>query len=339
MTPTAALPADALPVVCGAEAADRLVAAGVADRERIVVQHDVLSCGPLALSASLDDWRATREAFWQQVWAGPGCPRFRDFEGDVFTSVPRLRKAPALVLWAGEGVSDQLFLASMPQWLALAGLADLPLWQVAVPGRGAPGPRVAGPGQLGLHAVRNANTPRPVSSGLRLQWQRAWEALCCATPEAWLALLRETGGDERLRAALELLLGRFPAVQSGLTAWDEILVDCLDAQWRDCETILQEAMRRTERALDPVGDVYLFWRLRRMGRGGVQPPLVEWHDAGAGGRRGSARLTDAGLAVRVGQPRPPDRSAIDEQVAGMHLLGTRGAVWYRRGSEPGLVRA
>src|SRR3954469_18621666 len=83
-------------------------ALGLAPTE-CLIQHDVISCGPVSNFASRDQWIATRTAFWMEVCGGPSLEEFPD---DVVAEAGRLREADRLILWVGAGLSDRLLLPS-----------------------------------------------------------------------------------------------------------------------------------------------------------------------------------------------------------------------------------
>src|SRR5687767_955262 len=79
-----------------------------------LIQHDVISVGPVKAFASRDEWLRTRDDFWGGVG---GAPDLEEFPHDLVIEAERIASASRLVLWVGAGLSDRLLLPSV---LALA---------------------------------------------------------------------------------------------------------------------------------------------------------------------------------------------------------------------------
>ena len=85
--------------------------------------------------------------------------------------------------------------------------------------------------------------------------------------------------------------------------------------------------------LDPVGDVYLFWRMRRLADSGLQQPLLTLSGDLGALRHCRVRLTDFGRQVRNGAANHVEVNGIDDWVGGVHLRASTGSPWYRRNGE------
>ena len=113
-------------MACGDSAAGALVASGRCTADTMLVQPDVLSCGPLRRWDSLEAWRRDREAFWLEAWPGLDPPTFDPPERYFLTARERLAGAERLVFWVGCGLSDQLMLASPHRLREHAATPDTP---------------------------------------------------------------------------------------------------------------------------------------------------------------------------------------------------------------------
>lgn len=105
-------------VVQGSWAAGCFVEAMQPQSGELLVNEDVLSCGPLPNLRSIDDWARSREAFWDSV--APGGHQ-RPFNHDLLGDYRAFSEADSIVLWIGVGAAEQLLLAWMVQLLKLIG--------------------------------------------------------------------------------------------------------------------------------------------------------------------------------------------------------------------------
>jgi len=111
-----------LHVLCGDSAAGSLRSAKACNADAIVVQHDVLSCGPLQQFATLPEWRRLRENFGSSICDHP---LYCNQPHDLTDNAHKLSGAPGVVLWMGVGLSDQPLLPSTLYIAELVG-AHLP---------------------------------------------------------------------------------------------------------------------------------------------------------------------------------------------------------------------
>src|SRR5688572_7272807 len=79
-------------------------------RELLLINNDVLSCGPLPSLDSLDDWRDVREAYLRSIDREYPTFAFADQDRDLFTNRERLRAAGKITVWIGTGLAEQLLL-------------------------------------------------------------------------------------------------------------------------------------------------------------------------------------------------------------------------------------
>ena len=104
--------AQAMHIVFGESAAGSLRAALHLSRDQVLVNDDMLSCGPAPATTDLGAWRAAREGYLKEI-----CRESADFSFDAFAAdgllmnAERLRQERAIAVWAGVGLPDQLLLA------------------------------------------------------------------------------------------------------------------------------------------------------------------------------------------------------------------------------------
>jgi Domain of unknown function (DUF1835) len=76
----------------------------------VLVNDDVLSCGPLPPFRSPDQWTSLRGTYWDSV-APSDDPQPSVFNGDFLANALTLRDTDSIVLWIGVGAAEQLLLA------------------------------------------------------------------------------------------------------------------------------------------------------------------------------------------------------------------------------------
>jgi hypothetical protein len=316
-------------IVCGDSAAGALVASRRVSANSILIQPDILSCGPLLNYQSLEEWRTEREQFWQQIWDGPEPPVFEPPERYLTTARERLQDAGRLVFWVGCGLSDQLMLASTPRVLELAqtGKTELSLAQFYE----RPGSTVLvnGLGSLTPGQIADGPVPEPVAEQLCEAWRAAWRAVIAPDPDPLLELLATTGPvDSPLHNALALLLDRYPDPASGISVWDQRLVDHASGQWLPLRDLLGATLRANWDSLDPVGDVYLRWRVERLASRKLNMPLLE-----IDGDRNEprVRIRKATLEAVANGHKLVMLNGVNDWTAGVHLDSSAGRLWFRDG--------
>ena len=77
--------------------------------DRLVIDRDVLSCGPTPRCDGLGRWCEVRREFWNSVV--PGLAREPETNFGLLGESERLRKAERVTIWAATGLNEQLFIA------------------------------------------------------------------------------------------------------------------------------------------------------------------------------------------------------------------------------------
>src|SRR5262245_21794185 len=77
-------------------------------RRDLLIDNDVLSCGPTARCESLAAWNAMRGAYWREALP---FDMHHPSTLNIAESADRLREAETINLWAATGVTEQLSVA------------------------------------------------------------------------------------------------------------------------------------------------------------------------------------------------------------------------------------
>jgi hypothetical protein len=302
-------------------------------RDRLLIDQDVLSCGPTPLCMDLASWIKLRNDYWNGIvpgHAGEHAPsRF-----NLVQNARRLAEAERVHIWAATGVSEQLFIAFVVNLMRLVGgdLDKLALVQFESVGPGRNNGRVIGLGELDEEQLRSHAEPVTLSVDAAQQYLNAWHALTSPEPTALANFAREHPDANRwLRLALPLMSRRFPDRRSGLTYWDHELLSRVAARGPAVSHIIGFTMAETFDQGDLVGDWYLFGRLLRLGAASNPRPLLELSGDQQSIRNTEAVLTPFGEAVLRGTASNYPANPIDDWAAGVRLSSADGALWFNDG--------
>jgi len=92
-------------VIQGLSAGGSFVQAMHPQPGELLVNEDVLSCGPLPPLRSIEEWAQLRKAYWDSVASSDDD---RPFNRDLLANSEALRNADSVMLWLGIGAAEQL---------------------------------------------------------------------------------------------------------------------------------------------------------------------------------------------------------------------------------------
>ena len=300
--------------------------------KQLLIQHDVISCGPVRAFASRGEWIGTRDDFWLEVCGGPA---LEEFPEDLVADADEIGHADRVTLWVGAGLSDRLLLPTVLRLSELVGFDLPPIETMEITSHKALNVPVLGWGMLRAMDVGKP-VGRPVESRQIARARTAWAGLTAQVPASLLSCLDSIDDDPDLAAAMFTLIGRYPDAASGLSHWDAALLAAVSNSGSDAFTIIGGAIGANHHWLDPVGDSYLFWRLRRLADPTLTEPLVILSGDTNTARNCRVTPTAFGIAVRDGRANHVAVNGIDDWIGGVHLQLAKGSPWVRRGD--GLVR-
>lgn len=299
--------------------------------ESILIDHDLLSVGPLPRVKSLDEWRTLRAAFWDRF-----DPRLRtsDYSRDLLSHVDPLRNCEAVSVWVGGGASEQILL---PWIVHLFSLLDAPICRMSVVQIERLSPKsldVVEIGELSPEQLRTHYDPTPVSRDGIAELKAFWSALTAPRPDELLQSIgRDATAFPLVRRALRTTLDRFPDLSTGLSHWDHELLSHVRSYGPKVISVIGNLFGNAMRTNypDSASDLYLFGRMRQLADPKlVQPTFVMQGDMSSY-RECEVRLTTAGEAFLEGRKNFVEVNGIDEWVAGVHLDSKTDDVWFRDG--------
>ena len=299
--------------------------------EDLLVDPDVLSCGPTPRRSDLVAWRVLRSKYWMDLVPGI-FENSETWTNDVLENVSRLSDADRITIWAATGLTEQLFIASVCN---LISIANVPLDRVelvqfeSIPNRRA---RVIGMGELNEAHLRNHPAAMPLAQGAFANYLAAWDALTSPDPRAVEGFAENyASAGEWLKDAMRLMLRRFPEVRTGLPHWDFRLLAHVREHGPSAARVIGYTMTENWNDADLVGDCYLFGRLLRMGAENLPMPLLELKGEKSSMRMTEVQLTPFGLDVLEGRASNFPANPVEEWVAGVQLSSSRGPLWFRDG--------
>ena len=296
---------------------------------QILIQHDVISCGPVRAFASRDEWIDARNDYWQEVCGGPA---LEEFPEDLVVDAAEIGRADRLTLWVGAGLSDRLLLATVWKLSDLLGFDLPPIDTMEITSHRSLKFPVLGWGMLRAEDVGQP-VARQVDAAQLVRAHRTWAGFTGQTPTSLLHSLDAIEGDEPLLSAMTTLIGRYPDTKSGLSHWDDALLSAISTNGSDAFAVIGGAIGANHYWLDPVGDAYLFWRLKRMANAKLAEPLLALTGNPNEARGCKVSPTSFGIEVRDGNANSADANGVDDWIGGVHLCQARGSPWYRRNGE------
>jgi hypothetical protein len=302
-------------------------------RDRLLIDQDVLSCGPTPPCTDLAEWTKLRHEFWSSFVPGVAGEHVHS-RFNLVDNAKRLADAERIHIWAGTGVSEQLFIAFVVHLVKLVGgdaerIALVQFEQMN-------GMRVTGLGELDEEQFRAAPDPVTMTVDASQQYLMAWHALTSPDPGALGSFAKEHPDANRwLRLAMQLMTRRFPDRRTGLNYWDHALLSRVKSRGPAVSQIIGFTMAETYAQGDIVGDWYLFGRMLHLGR--LPNPLVALSGDQLAIHSTEASITPFGEQVLRGAASNFPANPIDDWAAGVKLSSTAGALWFNDGGR--LVRA
>ncbi len=325
----------AIHVICGEFGG--LAEALAASSKEVVSLRDYLPAGPLRELSNVESWRATRLAFWDGVYSVTAKTAKRRRRGlvrwgdhPIVPEPDRFIDAEAITLWLGTGLSEQLVLAWMPQFLRAIGAPGANLNVVQFE-RNRSGEEITEARYLNLEGIQAAPAARAIGEAELAYLDVVWRGVTSPDPGPLMRLLHDRSAPlPRLREALHGLLWRYPDFRSGLSRQDASLL----ANTRDygpaASGVIVRSIIALEKLGDRDGDVLLLWRLRRLANPALRHPAVTI-SGGQGLIAGAeVHLTDAGERIARCELNFVELNGIDEWVGGVHLDSGVDDVWFHR---------
>jgi hypothetical protein len=310
-------------VVWGVAAAGTVKLALGLQNDSVVALPDTLSLGPLTHFSSLDAWANSRLGFLRDDLL------YEDVTADeVVPDLTALTSSRIITVWLGTGPADQLALAWLCTLMRMMALDLARLRVIQFPPDFIHGRRATFLGALNPDQVRRHPSAVQLSRAELATLDEAWAAVTADTPEALVRFTRSSSAPlPILRRALEVLVTQYPDVGSGLSRWDSILLRSAAKYGPNAVHVIARTMTAGGRDNDPVGDIWLYSRLRRLASTSLPHPLLDLSGDARDIPKVSVRVTNAGHAVIRSETTALELNGIDDHVGGVHLSSKLDRVW------------
>jgi len=294
-------------------------------RDRLLIDQDVLSCGPTPRTSDLDAWRKLRFDYWSSFVPG-GASEHVPSRFNLVDNARRLADAECVNIWSATGVSEQVFIAFAVHLVKLVG-GD-PARIAIVECEMMNGRRIIDLSELNDAQMRAAPEPKAMREDVAQHYLNAWAALTSPDPLPLSNFAREHPEANRwLKLATQLMSRRFPDKRSGLSYWDHALLSRIEKRGPGASGIIGYTIADTFGQGDLVGDWYLFGRLLKLGSVSNPQPLIT-----LSGEQTSIRSTEAAL-TSLGAASNYPANPIDDWAAGVRLSSAEGSLWFNDGGK------
>ena len=305
----------ALHIVFGDSAAGSLRAALHLSRDQVLVNEDMLSCGPAPATDDLGVWRSAREGYLKEIMASPDFS-FGEYEADgLLMNAERLHQGRAIAVWAGQGLPEQLLLA----WVVFLfdrlelDLSKLAIFQFETL---RPMQDVLSLGELSPEDIRGYKpAPHQLSPEEAEELRRLWQVYTSDDPAALARYATGSSAMPIAHRAVRELLYRYPDVRSGLGIWDECLLRHTLDKGPGAARVIGYTLGSM--SLDWQGDMHLFHRLVAMAS--VRSPLISLTGSHKTMRGCEVKPTSFGQEVLAGNANTVHENGIDDWIGGVHL--------------------
>ncbi len=301
--------------------------------ERLLVHQDDLSSGPLIQTLDLDDWRATRAAYWQEThleWHDDTSKKSDEKEGfgNRCTNLERLKTSEPIYIWAGTGSSDQLFLMFAINLLSQLGInsENVRIVQFEPPDEWhLPYCSMA---TLSPKDLRSSPTPLRLSPDTLADYEAGWRAVTANSPTEVLDYLdKRPEACQYVRRTLERLLLRYPQECSGLPLYDDWLLKNVEKDGPRTVSVLGATLCEIWEVGDSIGDNTLYKRLLRLASSELPKPLVNIQGPTRLYRDTQVTLTDFGKSIVEGRACSWPTNPIDDWIGGVRISADCPPQW------------
>lgn len=297
--------------------------------DRLLINRDVLSCGPLPRSIKVGAWQKARLDFWRATLAHLRDFNFEPSPIDVLKNAERLRPPDVPCVWAATGNSDQFTISFVLHQVVAVGGDVNAVHVVQFEKYPESEQRVRGTGELSREQMRAHPEPRNLTATEISAYRDAWVAVTSNDPSAVESFsARHPEAPWYLRDAVTKVLRRYPDRASGLNYWDRRLLLEIRDKGPNAATVLAHLVEAMFEDGDLVGDLYIASRMLGMSAATLPQPLLNFSGSRQQVGRGEITLTPFGAEVLSGRACAYPANPIDDWAGGVHLSSVNGNLWF-----------
>jgi hypothetical protein len=330
-------PSSLLNIVNGDMAAGSFLHAfGASDR--LLINRDVLSCGPLPRSIQAAMWQKVRLDFWRKTLAHLRDFNFEPSPIDLLKNASRLAGPDLPCVWAATGNTDQLTISFVLHQVVVAGGDVHRLHVVQFEKHRDSEQWVRGTGELSPEQMRAHPAPRLLSAAELAAYRDAWVAVTAPEPGGVVNFAaRHPEAPWYLRDAVVKVLRRYPSLATGLTYWDRQLLENVKTLGPRASRVLAHIVEIMFEDGDLVGDLHMASRLLAMSNPALPKPLLTFTGSRQQVGNAEVTLTEFGERVLAGEESAFPTNPIDDWAGGVHLSSSQGNLWFN--DDGAIVRA
>jgi hypothetical protein len=297
--------------------------------DRLLINRDVLSCGPLPRILKVAAWQKARLDFWRTTLAHLRDFNFEPSPIDLLKNAERLQGPDVPCVWAATGNSDQLTISFVLHQVAAAGGDVNGVHVVQFEKHLHSDQCVRGTGELSPEQLIAHAEPRKLSATEVSAYRDAWVAVTSSDPAAIESFpVRHPDAPWYLQEAVSKVLRRYPDRASGLNYWDRRLLLEVQSKGPRAASVLAHIVDAMFEDGDLVGDLYIASRMLAMSGSSLPRPLVHFHGSRQQVGRGEVKLTEFGEQVLSGAASSYPVNPIDDWAGGVHLSSLNGNLWF-----------
>ncbi len=297
--------------------------------DRLLIQRDMLWCGPTPKCASVQEWKQVRQCYLEKLFDYPDID-FNDLKTDLLHNENRLNEVDNIYIWAGTNLEDQLLILFVVYLIELVGGNPEKIRIVQYESLTYFGELLTMFGMGCLHPEQVHVHPEPIllTQEHIERYRAGWSALTSDTPLPLMQFISSNHPlNKHLAPALRYLLRRYPRSESGLDFWDTQILTHVGKGSRLAGRIMADVWGEDLQS-DVTGEIYMLKKIRHLGSSELPEPLLELSGGQPPYRDTQVALTQFGAAVLNGKASFYPTNPIDKWVGGVHLSSSTGNLWF-----------
>ncbi len=325
-----------LHITNGSCAADLIKDALKVSDDQLLTVNDLMCCGPLLPAKSHEDWVAAREAYWNDVLIACNIEPFpmSDFPRDFYFHYAEMNDADSIHIWLGTSLGDQLMLAFVVDKIVKQEVSRQKVMIHQFNQHPERDFQVTGINLLEPQHFSTSNQNTRLTGSLIKMLAEGWKAVTAKKPELLIRFINQYQNISPVFvSALSALISRFPDKQSGLSIWEERILDEISKSGPELGQIIGNILGETFKYNDLVGDLYLFALVKNLSSSALNAPLIKILNDGGKIHNTQVALTEAGKKVLNGKENLVALNGIERYIAGFYLSSQQAQVWYREGEQ------
>jgi len=297
--------------------------------DRLLINRDVLSCGPLPRIIKVAAWQKARLEFWRTTLSHLRDFNFEPSPIDLLKNAERLRGPDIPCVWAATGNTDQLTISFVLHQVAVSGGDVNGVHVVQFEKHPRTEQRVRGTGELASGQMLEHPEPRKLSAAEVSAYRDAWVAVTSNDPSTVESFpARHPDAPWYLQEAVSKLLRRYPDRATGLNFWDRRLLLEVQSKGPKAASVLAHIIEVMFNDGDLVGDLYVGSRMLAMSNGSLPRPLLAFEGSRQKVGRGEVTLTEFGEQVLSGAASSYPANPIDDWAGGVRLSSANDNLWF-----------